>query len=242
MDHNNANLDHNANLDDVNVKLDDIEYNIQSFIEQFNIGIDTKCDIIQKIYEILKECNEIFDIYITNALRREIYLFNEFYHFVIYKELQLNNEMQNDINYNLSYYKSDYIDILIKIIKSLRIELDNYKMNEIIPFVIQYTKNLNLSKNSVVVLQTGSLLHCELTNTMNELISRIMLDNCNILVNNFLEYEDEIYNKCFMEQSSIEVKYFYNNKWNSYDLIRNQELMVLYKRIYEKTYPSYNHL
>jgi hypothetical protein len=106
--------------------------------------------------------------------------------------------------------------------------------------VIQYTKNL--SKNSVVVMHTGSLLHCELTNTINEFISRIMVDNCNILVNNFLEYEDEIYNKCFMEQSPIEVKYFYNNKWSSYDLIRNQELMVLYKRIYEKTYPSYNHL
>jgi hypothetical protein len=227
-------------MDDVNAKLDEVEYNIQSFIEQFNISLDTKCDIIQKIYEILKECNEIFDIYITKALRREIYIFNEFYHFVIYKELQLNNEMQNDINYNLSYYKSDYIDLLIKLIKSLRIELDNYKMNEIIPFVIQYTKNL--SKNSVVVMHTGSLLHCELTNTINEFISRIMVDNCNILVNNYIEYEDEIYNKCFMEQSPIEVKYFYNNKWSSYDLIRNQELMVLYKRIYEKTYPSYNHL
>jgi hypothetical protein len=227
-------------MDDVNAKLDDIEYNIQSFIEQFNICLDPKYDSIQKIYEILKVCNEIFDIYITKALRREIYIFNEFYHFVIYKELQLNNEIQNDINYNLSYYKSDYIDLLIKLIKSLRIELDNYKMNEIIPFVIQYTKIL--SKNSVVVLETGSLLNCELTNTMNEFISRIMVDNCNILVNNFLEYEDEIYNKCFMEQSPIEVKYFYNNKWSSYDLIRNQKLMVLYKIIYEKTYPSYNHL
>lgn len=238
-------------MEDVKIKLEDIEYHISTFIDSFDKGVisEKKNDMIQDIYNILKECIEIFNLDISKELRREIYIFNELYHLIMYKELQLTYEMHNDINYNISYYIAEFIEPVNKLVKNSIIELENYKINDTIPFVIQYVSSSSLSTSTIfkdkhTKLRTGSVLHNDLNYTLNSIVSNIMVDNCNILVNNFIEYEDELYSKynCSMEQSLIEVKYFYNNKWNTYDLIRNQELIVLYKRIYEKVHPSYNHI
>lgn len=238
-------------MDEIKSRIDEVETELLYFIELFNNNKFTeKKYMIEEIYEILKECNEIFNIQFAKELRREIFIFNELYHFIKYKELQLNHDMQNDTTNTISYYINEIVEPFIKLIKRLIIELENYKINEIIPFAIQYvTSSLSHSISSniedkIIKLHIGTVLHRDLKYTLNSIISNIMLDNCNILVNSYIEYEDELYSKhnYSLEQSLIEVKYFYNNKWNSYDLIRNQELMTLYKRIYEKVHPSYNHI
>lgn len=238
-------------MEDMKIKLEDIEYHISTFIDSFDKGVipEKKDNMINDIYNILQECNELFKVEISKELRREIYIFNELYHYIMYKELQLTYEMHNDINYNISYYIAEFIEPLNKLVKNSIIELENYKINYMIPFVIQYVSSSSLSITSIfkdkhTKLRTGSVLHKDLKYTLNSIVSNIMVDNCNILVNNYIEYEDELYSKynCSIEQPLIEVKYFYNNRWNTYDLIRNEQLMVLYKRIYEKIHPSYNHI
>lgn len=239
-------------MEDIKIKLEDIEYYISIYIDSFDKGEipEKKDDIINDIYNILQECNEVFKIQISKELRCEIYILNELYHFIMYKELQLTYEIHNDINYNISYYISEFIEQLNKLVKKSIIEIENYKMNDMIPYVIQYLSSSYLSMTSIfkdkhTKLRTGSVLHKDLKYTLDSIVSNIMIDNCNILVNNYIEYEDELYSKYnySIEQPLIEVKYFHNNKWISYDLIRNQELMILYKRIYEKIHHhSYNHL
>jgi hypothetical protein len=158
-----------------------------------------------------------------------------------YNDLLLQHEMQNESgNYNITYFKNKYINPLDKLIKCVIKELDEYKKNEIIPFIIQYA--VNSISFPRVYIHNGSIIYNELENTLNRIVSNIMVENCDILINNYLEYEDEIYSKHFMEQSSIIVKYFYNNKWYDYNLLNNKELMKQYKIIYDKTYPIYNHM
>lgn len=238
-------------MEDIKIKLEDLECQISSFIDLFNKDKlpEKKDDMIKDIYNILQECIEIFNVDISKELRREIFIFNELYHFIKYKELQLTYEIHNNINYNISYYNNEFIEPLNKLVKNSIIELENYKINDMILFVIQYVSlsshsSTSMFKDKNIKLNTGTAIYCDLNYTLNSIVSNIMVDNCNILLNNYIEYEDELYSKhnYSMEQSLIEVKYFYNNKWNTYDLIRNQELMILYKRIYEKVHHSYNHL
>lgn len=230
-------------MDEIKIKLEEIEDNLKSIINIFNIGPHKKYDIVRDIYGLFQDCNDLFNINInlTMELRREIYIFNELYHFVNYNDLLIQNEMQNESgNYNITYYKNKYIDPLIKLIKNVTKELDEYKKNQIIPFIIQYAVNsIGFPRVSIYF---GNVNYNELENTLNRTISNIMVENCDILINNYLEYEDEIYSRHFMEQPAIIVKYFYNNKWYDYNLLNNKELMKQYKIVYDKTYLIYNYI